>query len=402
MKYKSLINIIMILSITVPAYSRNFNTIKVTSTALNSQSCLNYRIVSQCIYLYWSCSLFGGCSLKTAFRDRIKHNLPDLVVSAFREPGYQPYQEANALYSAAAVTVMQQIGNTPLMGNQRITGGSAKFVEKNSSNDRMKYNEVNIVGNPAVEAVRRIKKYTVPFINGGPFLCHSSSRSLFPYFMSELDVVAWRSARLNLTNTASWIPGQREISHGNSTVARALQTWGSVHPRIGFVQQTDEVKAAAVVSQRAIDITTQPYQLPHVYTPYGYNGKRSIPNPAMNNAQSCRDGFGEWTKDRYCIDALSSYPDWDLKTDPEKQVISNAQCPLQCSTATSTVHWLRGADERKRAWQMIVPKTQNSCEAFGANNDWAVGKYEKDGKYAWNYWREYECCKPGPGWLIFP
>jgi integrating conjugative element protein (TIGR03756 family) len=40
--------------------------------------------------------------------------------------------------------------------------------------------------------------------------------------------------------------------------------WGNVYPRSGFVSQTDDDKASAVVAQRVADIITRAGQ-PHVY-----------------------------------------------------------------------------------------------------------------------------------------
>ena len=56
------------------------------------------------------------------------------------------------------------------------------------------------------------------------------------------------------------IPGLREVG------GFPLWTWGSVHPRTGWIVQASEPKAAAVLAQRAADIATRINQ-PHVYLP---------------------------------------------------------------------------------------------------------------------------------------
>jgi integrating conjugative element protein (TIGR03756 family) len=42
--------------------------------------------------------------------------------------------------------------------------------------------------------------------------------------------------------------------------------WGSVYPRSGFLHQSDDYKAGAVIAQRAGDVTTR-YGQPHLYMP---------------------------------------------------------------------------------------------------------------------------------------
>ncbi|EPH6592434.1 TraU family protein, partial [Escherichia coli] len=55
------------------------------------------------------------------------------------------------------------------------------------------------------------------------------------------------------------IPGKREIGSQEEE-----NMWGNVYPRSGFVTQTDDDKAAAVVAQRVADIITRTGE-PHVY-----------------------------------------------------------------------------------------------------------------------------------------
>lgn len=360
----------LVVTLQTNVQAQTFTSAKVITAALGSNSCLNYSIIGQCVYMYLSCSLFGGCGLKIALRDQINHNLPDLVVTAFREPGETPYTEIRSTASIAAVAIMNSEPNYTLMGRQNIGGSYFKGMNKPSHNDVMTYNEANVVGSPAAEIVRNTLKYTVPSINGGPFLCKSTVQPLFPYFMSEIDVVAWRTSHVNFANSATWIPGKREISHSTG-VASALKTWGGVYPRVGHVMQNEPSKAAAVVSQRAIDIMTQPNQIPHIYTPYGYTGVRMFPAPPESYECGGDDGDGNWNF-------------------------------ATCNRGTSFAQWMGGADEKRVAWQMLIPQESSSCEAFGAEGEWARGKTTEHGNNGWNYWREYTCCKPGPGWLIYP
>ena len=379
--------------------AKDFTSLKVIQSA-HSYQCLDYKILpNPCIYMYLSCSLFGGCGIKFTARDRIRHKLPDLVVSAFRKPGNTPWKEIRATESVVAMQIFRSdpirmaFGGKPMDGAEHENTLVSLGLHQTKNNQR--FNETNVIGSPAAAVIRNTLKYTVPSIMGGPFLCKSTVKPLFPYLMSEIDAIAWRKAELN-SHPDAYIPGKREI--GSLSMSNLLgNTWGKVYPRIGFVIQTEPAKAAAVAAQRAIDITLQPYQIPHVYTPYGYQGSRTVPADSYN----CEEGFGVWQRDPYCLQSLPSHPDFEEMTDEEKQLLESEQCPIQCTAASSFVQKMGAANEKTPAWQMIVPKESSSCEAFGSSNiNWAKDKNTEDGDYAWNYWREYECCKPGPGLLI--
>lgn len=395
---------VCLLGVTSIGYTKSFTSIKVIKSA-HSHSCLDYHILpNPCIYMYLSCSLFGGCGIKFTARDRIRHKLPDLVVSSFRKPGQNPWSEIRATESKIAKHVMDTVlvkafNNIGFDGagreNAHVTLG-LNLTKKN-----LRFNETNVIGSPAAKVVRQTMRYTVPFIFGGPFLCKSSSKPFFPYMMSELDAIAWRKSEINILDTAVDI-AKNGITHIGSLSLHNLKgnTWGPLHPRVGFVFQTEPAKSAAVTAQRAIDVVSKPYQFPHVYVPYGYNGSRTV---SSNSAADCSDGLGIMQRDPYCIKSLPSHPNYDEMSAEEKQQLVNEQCPIQCITANSFIQKMPPANLKTPAWQMIIPKESSSCEAFGsADVNWANDKNVEDGDYAWNYWRQYECCKPGPGILLNP
>ena len=73
-----------------------------------------------------------------------------------------------------------------------------------------------------------------------------------PYFLSTLDSAAWRTGVPESLYPEALVPGQREIGS-----QAAANMWGNVYPRSGFVSQTDDDKASAVVAQRVADIITR-------------------------------------------------------------------------------------------------------------------------------------------------
>lgn len=171
-------------------------------------------------------------------------------------------------------------------------------------------------------------------VAGTGTLCPSQATSFVPYFSSGFDALAWRQEIPEILYPASWVPGLREVGNW------PLQTWGSVHPRTGWSTQAEEPKAAALNAQRAGDIVTRTAQ-PHVYVP-------------LTGPES------------------SSQRVW-----PPGSLVE--------------------ADARTGAWQMLAPRPEATCGAFGVNDlfdlaGWGGGRVDPAGDYVWNLWRPYQCC----------
>ena len=165
-------------------------------------------------------------------------------------------------------------------------------------------------------------------------LCPSETTSLVPYFQSGLDALSWRQEVPEIFYPASFIPGLRELG------TWPLQTWGGVYPRTGWTTQSEEPKAAAINAQRAGDIVTRSGQ-PHVYVPVS--------------------------------ESLSSLKIWSPGPLMEK-------------------------DRRTGTWQMLMPRSESSCNVFGTNDltsltGWGGGRVDRKGDYVWNLWRPYKCCQ---------
>ncbi len=200
------------------------------------------------------------------------------------------------------------------------------------------YREADVIGHPLGAAGFLT---AVTWVSG--ILCPPMTWPLYPYFISELDAAVWRAqVPAELLYPASWIPGLRDIG------TFPLNTWGNVHPRTGRVTQQDEPKAAAVIAQRAGDIVTRTGQ-PHIYTPF--SAYAFVLDPAFR---------------------VSGPPP------------------------------LREGDADTGVWQMLEPKTDNTCYVFGGNDSLAItgwsdgfptGRRDEAGDYVFNLWRYYECCR---------
>ncbi len=180
-------------------------------------------------------------------------------------------------------------------------------------------------------------------VAGTGLLCQSETTSFVPYFQSGLDALSWRQEVPEIFYPASFIPGLREIG------TWPLQTWGGVYPRTGWTTQAEEPKAAAINAQRAGDIVTRTAQ-PHVYVPV---------------TGSSSSGQKVW---------------------PPGPLMEK--------------------DRRTGTWQMMVPRSESSCDVFGTNDlasltGWGGGRVDSAGDYVWNLWRPYKCCQRRGQFYLF-
>lgn len=173
------------------------------------------------------------------------------------------------------------------------------------------------------------------FLPAASLICQSETRPLVPYFQSAVDAFAWRTEIPEILYPASIIPGLRELGQWPA------YTWGPIHPRTGWATQSDEAKAAALIAQRAGDIVTRLRQ-PHLYLP-----------------------------------TASTASDTEQRIWPPGPLLET--------------------DSASGQWQMLTPKAESSCAAFGENDllslsSWGGGRVAPGGDYAWNLWRPYRCC----------
>ena len=304
-----------------------------------SLDCLDWKISGICIWL--KCSIFG-CYVVTT--PRISHRSPDLVVATYPRSAKTPWIEKRSITQS----ILDQ--SNPLLSGGSISGVGNELLQQES----LQFNEADVIGGPAVD-----------FLDFGKFLCKSSVKPHFPYFVSLVDHKAWRSGFPDSERLEANTPGEREIGNWPS------HTWGSVYPRSGFLFQEHPGKAAAVISQRAIDVVLGDSS-GHIVSSFSQNSfnvvRRGDPN--ARSEDDCSRSGGSW-KNR------------------------EASCLLQ-----SWYQWLPKSNEKKDRWQMILPTNSKSCVTFGESSVWPFHKLAEDGEYIWNYWAMYKCCVKAGGILL--
>lgn len=212
--------------------SASINSAAIVASSLSPQ-CLEYKVVGICYWLL--CSTFG-CKVKTS--TKVRHYVPDAVVSAYSNTGANPWAELSVL---GTPTPLSQAGND----------ATTNHIGENAA---LKFKEADVIGHPGGATFSQ-------FASASGYACQGATLPLVPYFVSTLDPIAWRYGIPETVYPEALIPGRREV--GSMATA---DLWGNVYPRSGFLHQSDDYKTGAVIAQRAGDITTRSGQI-HVYLP---------------------------------------------------------------------------------------------------------------------------------------
>ena len=331
------------LIISCQSIAGTINSVEIIERSM-SQNCLDWKIAGACFWL--KCSLFG-CWVTTT--PKISHRLPDLTVSSYSQTFMNPWSEARKITSSVAKSA-----------NSLLSGGNLSGVGSGMQHtDSTFFYEVDVIGSPAVS----ILKFN-------QFLCQSKVKPFVPYYLSAIDAKAWRTGEPDSYRPEALTPGIREIGNWPNS------TWGPVYPRSGFVLQSDPAKAAAVTAQRAIDIVLNDGN-GHIFKPVDASATQNIlrGNVAARSKPECEDSGGSWGQ----MDGKES------KYGCRQQIWHQ---------------WNPNSNEQSDNWQMLLPRNDNKCEAFGATGNWSRGKIAEDGNYVWNYWRDYSCCIKGGSVLL--
>ncbi|PJG84820.1 TIGR03756 family integrating conjugative element protein [Conservatibacter flavescens] len=195
-----------------------------------SPSCLEYKVVGTCFWLF--CTQFG-CKVRTS--TKVRHFLPEMVMSAYNHEGQNPWAEMNLM-------------------SQGVKGGEYRSPQKNYT--QLTFKNATAIGHPqgAISSL----------LNSTGYYCQSQTTPFMPYFLSSLDYFAWRQNLPEMFYPEALTPGMREIK-------RAGDTWGNIFPRGGAVTQVNDYKASAVIAQRIADIVSRNGQL-HIYQPAARTG----------------------------------------------------------------------------------------------------------------------------------
>ncbi|EDU1414790.1 TIGR03756 family integrating conjugative element protein [Salmonella enterica subsp. enterica] len=231
-------------------------------TSAASTDCISWRVSGIC---YWLLCTPFGCTVKTSVK--VTHFIPEAVVSAYLNPGDNPWTEMATVSDAASGAEGSLLESVTGVSTG---GGRQEMKAPGERKQNLHFYYGDAYGHPATKVIGGM----VP-----GYSCDSAATPFMPYFNSSLDALVWRTGVPETLYPEALIPGQREIGETTSG-----NMWGNVYPRSGFVTQTDSYKSAAVVVQRVADVITRSGQL-HVYNPL--TGQKSPgywpPEPVKEN-----------------------------------------------------------------------------------------------------------------------
>lgn len=239
-------------------------------TSATSMSCIAWQPTGVCFWL--ECKLFY-CTINTTLR--VRHYLPDAVVSVYKHPDDYPWKDIEGLRSGMS---LDQSGSSPptiKLGYLRKRPGSP--IQR-----RM----VDVIGNPGTMVAGQILSAT-------GYGCESQVTPFQPYFLSDLDFYSWRFSVTELAEHPinSMVPGMRAVGFredGDDSMMFSGR-WGHVFPRIGSVMQMDDYKASAVFAERAINIATDDSAW-HVYTKLDADREPGVWPPGQAHEASSEPG----------------------------------------------------------------------------------------------------------------
>jgi integrating conjugative element protein (TIGR03756 family) len=247
----------------------------------------------------------------------VSHYLPDLVISVFTKPHDNPWMEVNKLVDSAG----QPIQKTMIKSYTGLDVGSGNHTLIDQHEQNIIFKESDVVGNPALALIPE---------HG---LLPSTATPWRPYFQSMSDSLLWRGMPPMALPEEGMAIGLNAIHH----IGTGLTNWGGVYPHEGKVVSDNEVKASAVIAQRAGDLVTSRSEYGHIY-----------------------------------------------------KYLSSA-CGEHCSAAPIQ------ENSKETYYQMIYPVTQNDCYTLGNNDSYSSSMQNPEGAYVWIVWRHYEGCTDGDG-----
>lgn len=296
----------------------------IDSTMSAALSCMDWEVRGACV---WVTCIGPVCAPNVSVK--VKNFVPDLIMQSYDRANGEPWtesQDINRVSQADAESswVMTMIGWVESFDVDSIgIEGGVSTQGSNKKKAGLMFKLVDAYGNPALVAFNALGQGTFGMV------CSGRSWPLFPYYVSNLDAIAWRWDIPEMFYPQSLIPLFTNWSLGTWS-----NNYGPIYPRHGFLHQEDDLKAAVLTTFRAGHFITRNNE-PHLYMPV---------SPTQE------DGY--WPSD-----------------------------PLDHN------------DSDTGRFQMLYPHDEDSCEAFPYSVSPSSNRRSDDGSYVWNFWKSYKCCQ---------
>jgi integrating conjugative element protein (TIGR03756 family) len=291
----------------------------ITKTTSAFFNCADYEVVGVCFWLY--CTI-TGCTVKTSAK--VAHYNPEITTQTYRNAEKPPWVETRVMLDAMQAghdgSLISIILDTMGAGLDEL-GGGAGSENKAASHSNMTFTLTDSFGNPVLLASK--------VIGASGYVCDPKLTPMYPYYVSNLDTVAWRFSIPEMFYPQSLNPF-------GSLLGSNSYNWGGYYPRIGHVTNHDLVKESGLIAFRSAHFLSRRGES-HVYTSIAQNSREGFWPPGPLTKSS-----GKWQQ-------LAPKGEASCKT-----------FPLSAGTGPS---------------------------------DGLSGYRSDDGAHVWNLWRRYKCCK---------
>ena len=296
----------------------------IQATMSAALSCMNWELKGACIWM--TCAVPPACVFDTSIK--VQNHVPDIVIQSYDRANGEPWTESQDINQVSQGTSDSSWVTTMISWVEK--SYSVTEVAGGRSSEAVKHDHVNLdfklvdaYGNPAVVAFNALAKGTFGMV------CAGRTYPFFPYYISNLDSIAWRWNLPEIFYPQSWAVFTPAYNLGTAT-----NNYGSIYPRIGFLTQADGLKSGVVTAFRAMHFITRTSE-PHLYFSIGEPGEP-----------------GYW---------------------PAPPLDQN--------------------DQETGVFQMLYPDKESSCQQFPLSATPSPTKRSDDGSYVWNFWKAYKCCE---------
>jgi integrating conjugative element protein (TIGR03756 family) len=305
-------------------YSGVINSAEIIQSTMSAAlSCMNWELRGACVWM--TCAVPPLCVFKTSVK--VQNHVPDIVIQSYDRANGEPWTESQDINqvsqgtsdSSWVTTLISWVESVPI---NKVAGGQSTESTKNK-HVNLDFKLVDAYGNPAVIAFNTLAQSSFGLA------CAGRTHPFYPYFISNLDSIAWRWNLPEIFYPQSWavfVPAYKLGSHSNM--------YGSIYPRTGFVTQADPLKTGVVTAFRAMHFITRQNE-PHLYFTIGQNSEP-----------------GYWPA-----------------------------APLDQNDGDTGL------------FQMLYPDKESSCQKFPMSGTPSPSKRSTDGSYVWNFWKAYKCCE---------
>jgi hypothetical protein len=183
-----------------PAPEAVITTPEIISATTSAMSCFNYEVKGVCI---WMTCIGPVCTFD--FSIKVKNYNPDLVVQAYDHGDIEPWDESKTINTAVQGTTDSSWVTTIISWIESfdisavgIQGGITTETRKDH-HANLNYKFVDAYGNPGISAFTSMVSSTGLF-------CAGNTTMMYPYFISNLDSIAWRWDVPEMFYPQSWIP----------------------------------------------------------------------------------------------------------------------------------------------------------------------------------------------------